>query len=122
MAEPSTVKAGSVDARRYFRRWARNEVNIPAKVEILTAAGKKFTEGTAVIRDVSMRGALLESIKLKKPYLPASFFRLRLTFSSAKYRGIGALCRPIRFGRGEEFQLAVEFEDFWAKASGKSRD
>ena len=122
MADAVTVKNGTLDARRYFRRWGRNEVNIPAKVEILSAAGKKFTEGTAVIQDVSLRGALLTSIKLKKPYLPAANFRLRLTFSSAKYRGIGAICRPIRFGRGDEFQLAVEFDDFWAKASGKSRD
>ena len=109
-------------ARRYFRRWGRNEVNIPAKVEILSASGRKFTEGTAVIRDVSLRGALLTRIKLKKQALPAVNFRLKLTFSSAKYRGIGAICRPIRFGRGDEFQLAVEFDDFWAKASGKSRD
>ena len=122
MVEASTVKPGTLEARRYFRRWGRNEVNIPAKLEILSASGKKFTQGTAVIRDVSLRGALLTHIKLKKQYLPAACFTLKLTFSSAKYRGIGALCRPIRFGRGDEFQLAVEFDDFWAKASGKSRD
>ena len=122
MADALTVKPGTLEARRYFRRWGRNEVNIPAKLEILSASGKKFTEGTAVIRDVSLRGALLTRIKLKKQVLPAANFSLRLTFSSAKYRGIGALCRPIRFGRGTEFQLAVEFDDFWAKASGKSRD
>ena len=116
------MKAPSLDARRYFRRWGRNEVNLPAKVEILTAAGKKFTEGTAVIRDVSLRGALLTQIKLKKACLPASSFRVRLTFSSTKYKGIGALARPIRFGRGADFELAVEFEDFWAKASGKNRE
>ena len=122
MADTTTVKAAPLDARRYFRRWGRNEVNITARVEILSASGKKYTEGTAVIRDVSLRGALLTRIKLKKQYLPASCFTLKLTFSSAKYRGIGAICRPIRFGRGDEFQLAVEFDDFWAKASGKTRD
>jgi hypothetical protein len=120
MGETLTFKAPvGPEARRYFRRWARNEVNIPAKIEILTAKGKKFTEGTAIIRDVSLRGALLTRIKLKKPTLPAANFRVRLTFSSAKYKGIGAICRPIRFGRGDEFQLAVEFEDFWAKAGSK---
>ena len=119
MTEMLTVKTAGSDARRYFRRWARNEVHLPAKVEILTSGGKKFTQGTAIIRDVSLRGALLTHIKLKKATLPAASFRVRLTFSSAKYRGIGAICRPIRFGRGEEFELAVEFEDFWAKTSGK---
>ena len=119
MGETMTVRAAGPDARRYFRRWARNEVHLPAKLEILTPAGKKFTEGSTVIRDVSLRGALLTKIKLKKSALPASNFRVRLTFSSPKYKGIGAICRPIRFGRGDEFQLAVEFEDFWAKAGTK---
>jgi hypothetical protein len=119
MGETLTAKLPALDARRYFRRWGRNEVNLPAKVEILTPAGKKFTTGTATIRDVSLRGALLTSIKLKKPCFPASMFKLRLTFSSTKYKGIGALARPIRFGRGEVFELAVEFEDFWAQTAEK---
>jgi len=113
------AKVGGAEARRYFRRWVRNEVDLPAKVEILLDGGKKFTDGSAIIRDVSLRGALLTRIELKKRCLPASSFRVRLTFSSAKYRGIGALCRPIRFGRGADFELAVEFEDFWAKTGGK---
>jgi hypothetical protein len=119
MVETLTVKSQALEARRYFRRWVRNEVNLPAKVEILTLQGKKFNTGTAIIQDVSLRGALLTRIKLKKAQLPASSFRLRLTFSSPKYKGIGAICRPIRFGRGEDFELAVEFEDFWAKAGTK---
>ena len=60
-----------------------------------------------------------DRLKLKKSYLPACAFKLRLTFSSTKYKGIGALARPIRFGRGDVFELAVEFEDFWAATSGK---
>jgi hypothetical protein len=119
MGEILALKPVSLDARRYFRRWGRNEVNLPAKVEILTVDGKKFTGGSAVMRDVSLRGALLTQIKLKKDCLPACSFRVRLTFSSVKYKGIGALCRPIRFGRGEAFELAVEFEDFWAKTGSK---
>jgi hypothetical protein len=119
MGETLTMRAAGPEARRYFRRWVRNKVDLAAKIEILTAAGKKFTEGSAVIRDVSLRGALLSRIKLKKPILPAASFRVRLTFSSPKYKGIGAICRPIRFGRGEEFELAVEFEDFWAQAGAK---
>lgn len=119
MIEATAARNGSADARRYFRRWVRNEVDLPAKVEILTGAGKKVNDGSAVIRDVSLRGALLTRIKLKKPVLPAASFQVRLTFSSDKYKGIGALCRPIRFGRGAEFELAVEFVDFWAKTGSK---
>ncbi len=119
MGETLTVKTPGMEARRYLRRWVRNWVHLAAKVEILTLKGKKFTDGSAVIRDVSLRGALLTKIKLKKAFLPASSFRVRLTFSSPKYKGIGAICRPIRFGRGDTFELAVEFEDFWAKAGSK---
>lgn len=117
--EMTTPKLPSLDARRYFRRWVRNEVRLPAKLQILTLDGKKANEGTALIQDVSLRGALLTQIKLKKKTLPASSFRVRLSFGSDKYKGIGALCRPIRFGRGADFELAVEFEDFWAAAGGK---
>jgi hypothetical protein len=119
MIESLANRPSSADARRYFRRWVRNEVDLPAKVEILTAAGKKVNDGSAVIRDVSLRGALLTCIKLKKAVLPAAAFQVKLTFSSDKYKGIGALCRPIRFGRGSDFELAVEFVDFWARTGSK---
>jgi len=115
MGEPTNSKVRSLEVRKYFRRWSRNAVNIPAKVEIVTLDGKKFAAGTAVIRDVSLRGARLGRIVLKKAALPARAFKVRLLFKSEKYRGIGAICRPIRFGRGPEFELAVEFEDFWAR-------
>ncbi len=115
MPELTSAKQRSLEVRKYFRRWARNAVHIPAKVEIVTLDGKKFTTGTAVIRDVSLRGARLGRIALKKASFPARAFRIRLLFKSVRYRGIGALCRPIRFGKGSEFELAVEFEDFWAR-------
>jgi hypothetical protein len=117
MGESTVTKARSAgDVRRYFRRWARNAVNIPTKLEIVTLDGRKHTQGTAIIRDVSLRGARLGRIVLKKASFPAKAFRLKLYFRPERYRGIGALCRPIRFGRGPEFELAVEFEDFWAGA------
>jgi len=110
---------GALDIHRYFRKWSRNVVHIPAKVEIVTLDGRRFTQGTAIIHDVSLRGARLGRIVLKKPCLPAKAFRIKLLFRSEKYQGIGALCRPIRFGRGPEFELAVEFEDFWARADSR---
>jgi len=39
MGETLTLRAPAIDARRYFRRWGRNEVNLPAKLEILTSNG-----------------------------------------------------------------------------------
>lgn len=115
MAEPAVPISRSLEVRKYFRRWSRNAVNLRATVEILTPDGKIWTTGTAIIRDVSLRGARLGRIVLRKSSLPARSFRIRLQFKSEHTRGIGAMCRPIRFGRGPEFELAVEFEDFWAR-------
>lgn len=104
------------EGRNYLRKWMRNAVRIPAQVEIVTGDGKVFTRGTAVIRDVSLKGALLGRLRLRKPFLPIRPFRIRLAFRAPRYRGIGALCRPVRFGAGADFELGVEFEDFWASA------
>ena len=101
--------------RRTLRQWTRRDVRIPAEVEVLLRDGKVFTRGTGIIRNISLKGALLGRLVLKKQYLPAQWFRVKLRFRSAKYRGIGALCRPVRFGVGDEFEIAVRFEDFWAR-------
>jgi hypothetical protein len=107
------------DARRYFRSWSRKEVHLPARLEIITSDGRVFTTGSAMVRDMSLRGARLGRMVLKRGCLPARSFTIKLTFKATGYEGVGALCRPIRFGRGPEFELAVEFEDFWARTDGK---
>jgi hypothetical protein len=119
MVEPAVLKSRGLEIFKYFRKWARNTVHIAATLEIVTLDGKKFTSGTAIIRDVSLRGARLGRMVLKKQCLPARSFRIKLFFRSERYRGIGALARPIRFGKGPEFELAVEFEDLWARAEAK---
>jgi len=101
--------------REHIRDWSRRAVNVPTKVEILVGP-KRFTSGSALIRNISFKGALLGKMILTKRVLPARTFRLRLTFSTPKYRGIGALCRPVRFGDGEKFELGVAFESLWVKA------
>jgi len=105
-----------LDPRRYLRRWSRKDVRILADVEILLRDGRRFTRGTAIVRNISLRGALIGRLVLRKRCLPAEWFRIRASFRTPKYRGIGALCRPIRFGQGEGFELAVEFDDFWARS------
>jgi len=119
MAETGVLRARGLQIFKYFRKWSRNVVHIPAKLEIVTLDGKTFTTGNAIIRDVSLRGARLGRMVLRKQCLPARSFRIKLYFRSEKYRGIGALCRPIRFGKGPEFELAVEFEDLWARAESR---
>ena len=115
MVESATPRLPGGEARRYMRRWARNAVDLPAQVEVLVG-GRRWTTGTAIVRDVSLRGARLGRLRLKKASLPVQHFRIRITFRAGRYRGVGALCRPVRFVAGPAFELAVEFEDFWASA------
>lgn len=100
--------------QNYIRRWTRQEVSVPAKVEILLEdTGRKFTSGTAIVRNISLNGALLGRVVLKRQMLPARKFKIRLSFNLKSYKGIGALARPVHFGKGREFELGVEFEDLW---------
>ena len=107
--------AGSRLFREHLRDWSRNAVNVPTRLEVLVGQ-RRFTTGSAIIRNISFKGALLGKMILKKQVLPARSFRIRLKFSTPKYRGIGALCRPVRFGDGDKFELGVAFDSLWVKA------
>lgn len=114
LSETKILESKGHTVHKYFRKWSRQVVNLPTKIEILVR-GKRFTHGTAIIKDISLKGARLGKFILKKPYLPMQTFRIKMSFRSEKYEGIGALARPVRFGQGEDFELAVAFEDLWAR-------
>lgn len=96
-----------------IREFSRRSVNLPAEVDILVA-GKVFTSGTCTVRDISFKGALLTKFKLKKQVFPVRPFRLRFMLTHPKHKGIGGVAKPVRLGVGKEFELGVEFEEFWA--------
>lgn len=112
--ETTVLRRLDPSTRGYLRQWTRNAVALPAKVELRLEDGRRFTSGTAIIRDISLKGARLGKLLLKKQVLPAANFKVYLSFKSQEMKGIGAVARPIRFGQGDEFELAVEFEDLWA--------
>lgn len=117
MDDAERAASAADEARRYFRRWSRQAVRLSARVEVVV--GRKVVDrGSAVVRDVSLRGALLSDLRLRKGGLPLKPFRLRLELRSGKLAEMGAICAPIRFGRGRSFELAVEFEDFWIRYEG----
>ena len=103
------------DARQHARFTPRREVNLPAKIEVRLRNGRKWTSGSAIIRNISLKGALLGKILLKKKALPVERFTLHLQVAGHHYKGIGAVCAPVRFGAGKEFELAVRFEHMWAE-------
>lgn len=101
------------ELQQYLRRWSRRDVNLPAKVKIILNGGKVFSSGTAIVKNISLHGALLSKILIKGQVLPAQNFKIQLLFDMKKYRGVGAVARPVHFGKANDFQLGIEFEDLW---------
>ena len=97
------------------RRYKRNEVSIEAKIRILGTDRKKIDEGVAQVRNVSLKGAFLAEFKLGKNSLPAKPFLIELKMSGKTYQGINAVCRPVRFGKVDDFGVGVEFEELWVE-------
>lgn len=106
------------DARLHRREWLRNVVRIPTDVVVVLEKGKRrFTTGTGEIRDISLKGARLVNLKLRKPALPLVPFHLHLRFRGKRYDGIEARCVPRRFVVGDNPELGVQFVDLWVQTS-----
>lgn len=97
------------------RRYKRNEVSIEAKIRILGVDKKKIDEGTASVKNVSLKGAFLGDFKLGKNSFPAKPFLIELKMSGKTYQGINAVCKPVRFGKSDDFGIGVEFEELWVE-------
>jgi hypothetical protein len=102
----------------HLRQNPRRDVFLPARITICRRNGKRFDAGTAIVRNISLKGALLAKILLKKKALPAERFTIHLQMAGRRYKGIGAVCEPVRFGTdGKDFELAVAFKEMWAEES-----
>lgn len=63
--------------RRPFKReYGRIELNMPAEMTITLEDGTIFDAGTAVVKNLSVGGALLKEIKLPKQVLPLQNFTM----------------------------------------------
>jgi len=100
--------------RRPFKReYGRVQVDVPVKIELHNHDGSLFDEGEALIRNLSIGGALLTSIRTGMMMLPLRPFSLRLNIVDvpelAELQGECELVRiSDRSGSGE-FQLGVRF-------------
>lgn len=103
------------DVRKYYRKWSRKEVLVPSEIMLLVDGDRVFDRGVAQIKDISMKGALLSKLQLKKMVLPMKPFTIRLRFSGKRYKGICAICKPVRFAGESEFELGVEFQHWWVE-------
>ena len=108
----------SQDHRRVYRR---NEVNMPAFLTVLNQDERVYTRGTALVKNLSMQGALLTNLKLRRGAFPANGFIILLRMKGPKVSGVRARCRPVRFTKGRELGLGVEFDELWVETRVRRR-
>jgi hypothetical protein len=94
-------------------------VNQTARVEIHATGGGRFTQGTAVIRDISLQGARLGDLRLEGRFLPSAPFLIHLDLPPTMLPGLRAVCRPVRIACHVELELGVVFEEFLSVAGNR---
>jgi len=100
--------------RRPFKReYGRVDINTRSRIELLNQDGSLFDEGEAVVRNLSIGGALLTGIRTGMMMLPLKPFSIRLSVMDVpELADLQGECELVRISdRGEtgEFQLGVKF-------------
>jgi len=93
------------------RRHRRRIVNLPVEISLYLAGDVLYDRGTAVLRDVSLSGALLRAMVLPGMRLPTNLHSLGIRLLKGRLQDTEVRGRPVRFSYGEEdsLGLAVEF-------------
>lgn len=100
--------------RRPFKReYGRTEVNSPCELTVTLEDGTVFDTGTAIIRNLSVGGALLSGLKLSKGVLPLQNFTLLIKFLEIpELADLVGECEVVRFAGSTETgepELGVRF-------------
>ncbi len=100
--------------RRPFRRqYGRVQIDTPAKLAVMLEKGEVFDEGTCVVRNISVGGALLTGIKLRKMVLPLANFTIVLRVAGDhSLKDLRGECEVVRLAEAAdtgEPELGVRF-------------
>ena len=94
------------------RRHPRRVVDLPVEFSVYVGEDTLYDRGEAVLRDVSLSGALLYTLVLPGMKLPAGPFIMGIRMLRGPLRKMEILGRPVRFARsGDAVGLAMEFLD-----------
>ena len=92
------------------RNHPRKEMSIPLEVSIYNEDGTLFDKGGAMIKDVSLSGALLTGVMLPQQVIPLRPHTIGIRMLDGVLKGVEILARPIRLSHsGPAINLAVEF-------------
>jgi transcriptional regulator with XRE-family HTH domain len=100
--------------RRPFKReYGRVDINTRSRIELLNQDGSLFDEGEALVRNLSIGGALLTEIRTGMMMLPLKPFSIRVSITDvpelADLQGECELVRISDRGEAGQFQLGVKF-------------
>jgi transcriptional regulator with XRE-family HTH domain len=88
----------------------RREVMIPLELSIYNADGSLWDKGAAIVKDVSLSGALLTAVVMPQQSIPLRPHTIGITMLDGALKGVEILSRPVRLAQGGEgMNLAVEF-------------
>jgi hypothetical protein len=92
------------------RRHERKATSIAVELSIYLKSGQLYDYGTAILRDVSLSGALLGAVVLPGKAIPVEPHTVGLRVLEGQLRNFKILGRPVRFvHRPEGISIAVEF-------------
>ncbi len=100
--------------RRPFKReYGRTELNMPAEMTITLEDGTVFDSGTAIVKNLSVGGALLKEINLPKQVLPLQNFTMLIKIGDIpKLADLVGECEVMRLAGSSdtgEPELGVRF-------------
>ena len=95
----------------HHRRGApRKEVLIPLDLSIYNADGTLWDKGAAIVKDVSLSGALLTAMVLPQQAIPLHPHTIGIRMLEGPLAGVEILSRAVRLSHGSQgMNLAVEF-------------
>jgi transcriptional regulator with XRE-family HTH domain len=94
------------------RAQQRRPIAIPLELSIYNSDGTLFDKGAAVIKDVSLSGALLTAVVLPQQSIPLRPHTIGIRMLDGALKGVEIMARPIRLahaGQNMGMNLAVEF-------------
>ena len=94
------------------RAQQRRSLAIPLELSIYNADGSLFDKGAAIIKDVSLSGALLTAVVLPQQSIPLRPHTIGIRMLDGALKGVEIMARPIRLahsGPSQGMNLAVEF-------------
>lgn len=103
----------SIIRRPFKREYGRTDVDAPCGLTVKLGGDRLFDEGTAVVRNISVGGALLVGIRLPKGVLPLERFTILLRLDEVPdLQGLVGECEVVRLAGAAESggpELGVRF-------------